>query len=40
MDFEEARDSQDERGFESGGFGGADPYVKVCVRAIAGNVFK
>ena len=28
-------DSQDELGFESDGFGGADPYVKVC-RTAAG----
>ena len=30
----------DDLGFESDGFGGMDPSVKVRVRAIAGNVFK
>ena len=32
-------DSQDELGFELDGFGGADPYVKVC-RTAAGRYIK
>ena len=32
-------DSEDDC-HSSDGFGGADPYVKVCVCAIPGNVFK